>query len=441
MTDDPSLFEQSSSESADPADHPLAYRMRPRDFSEFVGQEHAVGPSTPLRTALEADRLISLILQGPPGTGKTALAHLIATETSSHVARLNAVLAGKDDLREVLDEARDRRSIQDQGTILFLDEIHRFNKAQQDALLPPVEEGLITLVGATTQNPRFYIINPLLSRSLLVRFHSLTEEDLGAILDRTLGDERGLDGEYELTGEARTRLIQHASGDARRLLNGLDIAARSVTGTRIDEDHLEGALQEEFVEYDRDADHHYNVASALIKSIRGSDPDAAIYYLAKMLEAGEDPRFIARRLVIAASEDIGNADPRALPLTIAAKEAVEFVGMPEAQIPLAQATTYLASRPKSNAAYQAVKEARKAIQNGLDLPVPAHLRDPNATERRETDADEEAYEYPHDHPGGFVRQTYWSGDRTWYRPTDHGYEKHLADYLAGCWDSSSGSTD
>ncbi len=428
------LFGEGSSGTADsPAadgdERPLAYRMRPRSLDEFVGQSHAVGPGTPLRKALRADRLASLILHGPPGTGKTAIAQIIARRTDANFERLNAVLCGVSDLRDVIERAKDLRRVQSQPTVLFFDEIHRFNKSQQDALLPSVEDGTLTLIGATTQNPYFYLNNALLSRSVLVEFEPLEQTALETILDRALEDEeRGLAGRFELTEPARTHLLEAAEGDARRLLNGLEIAARTTDGTTIDRDRIEGALQEPYIAYDREDDHHYDVVSAYIKSIRGSDPDAAVYYLAKMLEAGEDPRFIARRLVIAASEDVGNADPHALPLAVAALEAVDFVGTPEAQIPLAQATTYLAARPKSNAAYRAVSRARSAIREGLDVPVPDHLRDSHY-EGAEDRGHGEGYRYAHDYEGHYVQQEYLPVDRTFYEPTEQGRENELKRYL------------
>lgn len=435
MTEDRQLFSNNStskkdSETETEKNIPLAYRMRPRSFDEFVGQKHALGPDKPLRRALQADRLSSLIIHGPPGCGKTALAHIIARDTEASFERLNAVLASKDDLREVIDRAETRLEHQDKNTLLFFDEIHRFNKAQQDALLPSVEKGILILIGATTQNPSFYLNNALLSRSILVEFKKLDPEHLEKILDRALADsKRGIQKDIKLTETARQHLIEAADGDARRLLNGLEIAARTTkAGDEIDLEQVEGALQESFVDYDRGDDHHYNVASAFIKSIRGSDPDAAIYYLAKMLEAGEDPRFIARRLVIAAAEDIGNAAPYALTLAVSAQQAVQFVGLPEAQIPLAQATTYLASSPKSNAAYNAISEAREKIKNGLDLDVPEHLRDPRAA-RTESKATKSNYDYPHDHPNHYVPQAYLTEQQNFYRPTEQGQEARLKKYL------------
>jgi putative ATPase len=423
------LFEARSEMDSDEfGDRPLAYRMRPRTLDEFVGQEHALGSATPLRKALKADRLSSLIIHGPPGTGKTALAGIIARRTEANVERLNAVLCGVNDLREVIETAEETRRIKGQRTILFFDEIHRFNKSQQDALLPSVEDGTLTLIGATTQNPYFYLNNALLSRSILVEFEYLNESQLEEVLRRALRSDRGINRDVELTEQARDHLIEVANGDARRLLNGLEIVVKTTEGSAIDRDHVESALQKEHVDYDREGDHHYDVVSAFIKSIRGSDPDAAIYYLAKMLEAGEEPRFIARRLVIAASEDVGNADPEALPVAVSALKAIELVGMPEGQIPLAQATTYLASRPKSNAAYQAVQEARQVIREGKDLPVPDHLRDSHyegATERGHG----LDYDYAHNFEDHYVDQEYLTEDLSFYEPTEQGAESKLKDYL------------
>lgn len=425
----PDLFEASDESSGGQSDQPLAYRMRPRSLEEFVGQEHAVGDGTPLRKALQADRLSSLIIFGPPGTGKTALAQIIARKTEANFERLNAVLCGVNDLREVIDKAKEARRIKNQATILFFDEIHRFNKSQQDALLPAVEDGTLTLIGATTQNPYFYLNNALLSRSILVEFESLDRDELEVILDRALADQdRGYGGEFSLTDTAREHLLQAANGDARRLLNGLEVAVKTAESSSVDLNQIEDSLQTEYIEYDREDDHHYDVASAFIKSIRGSDPDAAIYYLAKMLEAGEDPRFIARRLVIAASEDVGNADPQALQVAVSALKSVEFIGMPEGQIPLAQATTYLASTPKSNAAYMAVKDARQAIREGKDLPVPDHLRDSHyegASDRGHG----EGYEYAHNFEDHYVEQEYLTEDLSFYEPTEQGEEAKLKDYL------------
>lgn len=421
-------------------DRPLAYRLRPRTLGEFVGQEHAIGPGTPLRKALEADRLSSLIVHGPPGTGKTALAGIIARRTEANVERLNAVLCGVDDLREVIEKAEEARRIQGKRTILFFDEIHRFNKSQQDALLPSVEDGTLILVGATTQNPYFYLNNALISRSILVEFENLTKGKLEEVLDRALDSQRGVSRDVTLTDEAREHLLTAANGDARRLLNGLEISVKTTDAETIELEQVESALQKEHVQYDREDDHHYDVASAFIKSIRGSDPDAAIYYLAKMLEAGEDPRFIARRLVIAASEDVGNADPEALQVAVSALDAIELVGMPEGQIPLAQATTYLASQPKSNAAYNAVQKARRAIRNGKDLPVPDHLRDSHYEGARDRGHGVD-YDHAHNYEDHYVDQEYLTEDLTFYEPTEQGAEAQLKKYLEELGHDAQAETD
>ncbi|MFP4687915.1 MAG: replication-associated recombination protein A [bacterium] len=403
--------------------------MRPRSFDEFVGQKQALGADKPLRKALEADRLTSLIIYGPPGCGKTALAHIIANQTSADFEQLNAVLAGKDDLRAVIKRARQRIKINGKQTLLFFDEIHRFNKAQQDALLPSVENGTLTLFGATTQNPHFYLNNALLSRSILVEFKPLSNRELSTLLQRALTDnKRGIRRKINLSEKAKQHLIAAANGDGRRLLTGLEIAVRSTDSEQIDLKQVEGALQKAYVEYDRGDDHHYNYASALIKSIRGSDPDAAIYYLARMLKAGEEPRFIARRLIIAAAEDIGNAAPYALTLAISAMQAVEYVGMPEAQIPLAQATTYLASSPKSNAAYKAINSACQVIENGLNLQVPEHLRNEVCSSNTEK-GKSATYKYPHDYPNHYIDQDYLAEKHRFYEPTELGQEARLKKYL------------
>ncbi len=423
-----SLFAEQKAGEEEPESQPLPLRLAPRNLSEFVGQEEAIGKNTPLRRALEADRLSSLILHGPPGVGKTALANIVARRTEAAFERLNAVLAGKDDLRAVIKRARQRQTAQSKRTILFFDEIHRFNKAQQDALLPSVEKRILILIGATTQNPYYYLNNALISRSLLVEFQELSKDNLRCLLNRALEGERGYNGTVELTAEAEEYILDVAGGDARRLLQGLEIAVLTAEQETISRDHLEGVYQQKYVDYDRAADHHYDVASAFIKSIRGSDPDAAIYYLARMLEAGEDPRFIGRRLIIAAAEDIGNAAPYALTLAVSAMQAVETVGLPEAQIPLAQATTYLAASPKSNASYEAIKQARQKIQNGLDLPVPPHLRDSSYGSEKDKQASGD-YLYPHNYPEGYVEQDYLTETQQFYNPTTHGQEARLKKFL------------
>ena len=358
---------------------PLAERIRPRTFDEFVGQDHVLAEHQSLRQAIENDRVPSLILWGPPGSGKTTLAHIIAQKTKAVFVAFSAVVSGVPELRAIIKEAVQRRRMQDQATILFVDEIHRFNKAQQDAFLPHVEKGDIILIGATTQNPSFEVIAPLLSRSMVVTLNELDDDAMGMILGRALNDvERGLGKSgATLTHEARQYLIRYGNGDARSLLTALEYvirqAAASETPITLDRPQLEGILQQR-VRYDKDGEEHYNVISAYIKSMRDSDADGALYWLARMLEGGEDPKFIARRMVIFASEDVGNAEPMAVVVATAIFHAVEMIGLPEAQINLAQGTTYLASCPKSNASYAGLIEARKDAKAFGNLPVPLHLR-------------------------------------------------------------------
>src|SRR5437762_1801607 len=405
--------------------------MRPRTLDEFVGQEHFLGPGKLLRRMLLADRLSSLIFYGPPGTGKTALAHVIANHTKSRFKPLNATAAGTKEVRELLAEARAHLEDAGERTILFLDEIHRFNRAQQDVLLPDVEDGVVILIGATTQNPFFAINSPLLSRSQIFTFQPLTREAVQVLLHRALTDTgRGL-GKLNVRAseEALDFLAEICDGDARRALSALEIGVLSAQ-TQPPEFTLEVAqdsIQRKVLDYDATGDAHYDVASAFIKSMRGSDPDAAIYWLARMLEAGEDPRFIARRVVICASEDVGNADPQALVVAAAALQAVEFVGLPECQLALAQAVTYIASAPKSNASTMAISKARQDVREGRTLAVPLHLRDahyPGAKELGHTD-----YQYSHDFPGGWVKQEYLPEERRYYEPTDRGYEAVIQERL------------
>jgi len=405
---------------------PLAARMRPHAVADFIGQESVLAPGTPLAALLDGvhEGTVSVILYGPPGTGKTTLASLISQSSGRRLVELSAVTAGVRDVRAVIEEAKNERTMHDRGTVLFIDEVHRFSKSQQDALLPAVEHGWVTLVAATTENPHFSVISPLLSRSLVVPLKPLTDEDVGRILDRALSDARGLDGRVTLTSEARSALIRLATGDARRALTALEAAAAG-DATAIDVDDVERAVATPMLRYDKDGDQHYDVISAFIKSIRGSDPDAAMHYLARMLAAGEDPRFIARRLMIVASEDIGMADPSVLQTATAAAQAVALVGMPEARIILAHATLHAALAAKSNAVITAIDAASADIAAGTIGTVPEHLRDshyPGAAKLGHgTD-----YVYPHAVPGGIAAQQYLPDelvDRVYYQPTAHGAEQ------------------
>jgi putative ATPase len=403
----------------------LAARMRPRSLDEFVGQEHFLGPGKLLRRLLQADRLSSVIFYGPPGTGKTALAHVIAHHTQCAFRQVNAVSASIKEVRELLAEARAELADGGRRTILFVDEIHRFNRAQQDVLLPDVEEGRVILIGATTQNPFFAVNSPLLSRSQIFTFEPLTRAQIRLLLERALQEkERGLGKrKVQASPEALEFLAEICDGDARRALSALEVGVLSIDADPV-EFTLEVAhdsIQRKALDYDATGDAHYDVASAFIKSMRGSDPDAAIYWLARMLESGEDPRFIARRVVICASEDVGNADPQALVVAAAAVQATEFVGLPECQLALAQAVTYIATAPKSNAATLAIGKARDDVKNGRTLPVPAHLRDSHYQGAKEFGHGED-YKYAHDYEGGFVEQQYLTEERHYYEPVERGYE-------------------
>lgn len=386
---------------------PLAARMRPRTLDEIVGQQQILGPGRALRSLIEAGDISSVILWGPAGSGKTTLANVIARATNAHFEAMSAVTAGVADVRKVIQGAKDRLAQQGTRTLLFLDEIHRFNKAQQDALLPAVENGWIILVGATTENPSFEVNSPLMSRSLLFRLEALNEDDLLAILQRALADEeRGIGRlQLEAGSEALEHIASGSGGDARAALNALEAAALMATVTgMIDLAAAEEALQRRALPYDKAGDWHYDVISAFIKSMRGSDADAAVYWLARMLDAGEDPRFIARRMVIFASEDVGNADPLALQVAVAAHHALEFVGLPEAKLNLSQAAAYLALAPKSNASALALWRTEEEVRSSGPLPVPGHLRDAHSPASRSTGAGK-GYEYPHEH-GGWVAQQY-----------------------------------
>src|SRR5437660_1726305 len=409
---------------------PLAARMRPRDLSEFAGQTHILGPGQLLRRAIEADRIQSLIFYGPPGTGKTSLAQIIARQTKSKFERLSGVESNVADMRRVLAAAANRLENKGQSTILFIDEIHRFNKAQQDVLLPDVEGGVVRLIGATTHNPFFFVNSPLVSRSQIFELRPLTEEDLFALLKRALSDsERGL-GYMRIEADeiALRHLAKLSDGDARKALNSLEIAALTTPPgadglIRIDLAVAEQSIQKKAVVYD-DEDAHYDTISAFIKSMRGSDPDAALYWLAKMIHAGEDPRFIARRIVVHAAEDVGLADPMALVLASAAFQAAEFIGWPEAAIPLAEATIYIATAPKSNSTNLAIDSAIKDVESGRTLAVPEHLRDAHYQGAKRL-GHGEGYKYAHDFPEHFVAQDYLGADKRYYETSDQGHEKKI----------------
>jgi putative ATPase len=416
-------------------DAPLATRMRPRTLDEFVGQQHILGPGKLLRRAIEADRISSIILYGPPGVGKTSLAQVIAASTRSRFERLSGVEGSVADIRRVVAQAANRLQNTGQKTILFIDEIHRFNKAQQDVLLPDVESGLLRLVGATTHNPFFYVNSPLVSRSQIFQLEPLSIDDLVALLRTALFDkERGL-GELrvQLDDEAARHLAKVSDGDARKSLNALEIAARTTPPDSSGVAHItlsaaEESIQRKAVVYDADGDAHYDTISAFIKSLRGSDPDAALYWLAKMLHAGEDIRFIARRLIICASEDVGMADSNGLVVATAAQQAVEFVGLPEAELILAHATVYIATAPKSNRCTVAIGKASAEVREGRTLAVPKHLRDSHYKSAAKL-GHGDGYKYSHDYDGAYVPQAYLPEGRIYYEPTENGMEKRVKERL------------
>ncbi len=435
------MFEQKAEETKR-REAPLATRMRPTTFSDFVGQEHLIGPGRVLRKAIETGKVPSLILWGPPGSGKTTLAYIIADATESHFEPISAVSAGVADLRRIIEGANDRRQNLHQQTILFIDEIHRFNKAQQDAVLPYVEDGTITLIGATTENPSFEVVSPLLSRCQVLALNPLTDDEIQLIIMRALKDMiRGLGAfRVELEEDALKHLITMSNNDARVALNALEMATLATPpdtdGKRyISLATIEDAVQHRALRYDKAGDLHYDTISALHKSMRGSDPDASLYWLARMLEAGEDPLYIARRLVRFASEDIGMADPQALVIAMAAQQAVHFIGLPEGNLALAQAAVYLATAPKSNSLYQAYSKVQEEIKQSATESVPLHLRNP-VTPLMKDMGYGQGYKYAHDYPGHFVEQQNLPSSlqgKRYYTPSDQGYEKKIVTRLKAWW--------
>ena len=434
------LFEVPGSDDLSPADQarataPLAVRMRPRTLAEVVGQAHLLGPGAPLRRLVDGETSPSVVLYGPPGTGKTTIARLLASAGSRHFAALSALSSGVKELRDVINDAARRRDHRSQQTVLFIDEVHRFSKTQQDALLGAVEERLVVLVAATTENPSSSVVSPLLSRSLVLQLHPLTEDETRELLRRAVVDERGLDHAVSLTVEAQDAIVRLAAGDARRALTTLEATAdgvQSTGGSVIDVPAVERGVAAAAVRYDQQEDQHHDVISGFVKSIRGSDPDAALHYLARMLVAGEDPRFIAHRLLVHASEDVGLVDPSALQSALAAAQAVELIGMPEARLALAQATTHLALAPKSNAIATAIDEAMSDIRAGAVGDVPAHLRYGRYAGAKEL-GNSVGYRYPHAHPAGVLAQQYPPDalvGRDYCRPSERGGERTLGERLA-----------
>src|SRR6202522_2035178 len=424
-----SLFDEAE-ETAALAAAPLAVRMRPRTLDEVIGQRHLTGQGTPFRKLIDNDAPMSLLLWGPPGTGKTTLAYVVSQVTKRRFVELSAVSAGVKDVRAAVDAARRTLGMNGVQTVLFIDEVHRFSKTQQDALLPAVENRWVSFIGATTENPFFSVVSPLLSRSLLLTLQPLSDDDVHEVISRALADPRGLGGSVALDADAADHLVRLAGGDARRTLTYLEAAALGVpAGGRIDIQALERAVDRAAVRYDRDGDQHYDVISAFIKSMRGSDVDAALHYLARMIAAGEDPRFIARRLIVHASEDVGMADPTALQTAVAAAQAVEVVGLPEARINLAQAVIHISMAPKSNAVIKAISAADADVRAGLVGAVPTHLRDAHYPGAGKV-GHGEGYQYPHDFDEGVVAQRYAPesvANRTYYEPTRHGMEARIAE--------------
>jgi putative ATPase len=424
-----SLFDAAAEQAAQAA-APLAVRMRPRTLDEVIGQRHLTRDGSPLRKLADHDAAMSVLLWGPPGTGKTTLAYVVSQVTQRRFVELSAVSAGVRDVRAAIETARSELGLTGRQTILFIDEVHRFNKAQQDALLPAVENRWVSFIGATTENPSFSVVGPLLSRSLLLTLRPLSDEEVATVIERALADQRGLGGAVTLDTGVAEQLIRLAGGDARRALTYLEAAALGLPpGGLIDLEGLERAVDRAAVRYDRAGDQHYDVISAFIKSIRGSDADAALHYLARMIEAGEDPRFIARRLIVHASEDVGMADPTALPIAIAAAQAVEFVGLPEARLNLAQAVIHLSLAPKSNSVVRAISAATADVAAGLAGAVPTHLRDASYRGAAKL-GHGRGYVYPHDLPEGVAAQRYAPqeiADRRYYEPSRHGAEARYAD--------------